>query len=212
MRFERKYRIEGMSQAALQQIIRLHPASFRSLYPDRQVNNIYLDTPQLTTFQQNVNGFNQRKKYRIRWYGNKLEQADFPQFEIKTKHNELGEKKNYELKSFERLDLSLAIQQIHQLHPEFSALQASLMNTYERSYLISFDGKFRLTIDRNLAYYSHKSQQPKVQAPILDPALILEIKYEQKDDSFLDPITQYLPFRQQKHSKYVQGVQLVFGF
>ena len=73
-------------------MIRLHPASFRTLYPPRQVNNIYFDTRDLLGFRQNIAGQNERRKYRVRWYGEEVKAVSKPRFEIKRKHNELGDK------------------------------------------------------------------------------------------------------------------------
>ena len=97
MRFERKYRIENQPVSVVQQMLRFHPAGFRKLFPDRQVNNIYYDTTELLTFHQNVYGQNERKKYRVRWYGSDLQQLTKPRLEIKSKHNELGAKKVIEM-------------------------------------------------------------------------------------------------------------------
>ena len=42
MRYERKYKIENLSLSLVEQSIRLHPAGFRKIFPDRQVNNIFI--------------------------------------------------------------------------------------------------------------------------------------------------------------------------
>ena len=62
LRYERKFRIEGLNWSALQQIIRQHPAAFCKAYPDRQVNNIYFDTPDFQAYHSNVNGAENRRK------------------------------------------------------------------------------------------------------------------------------------------------------
>ena len=69
MRYERKYRIENVDISLINQIVKMHPAGFRKAYPDRSVNNIYLDTPDFETYRANVAGVSERKKYRVRWYG-----------------------------------------------------------------------------------------------------------------------------------------------
>ena len=45
MRYERKYKIEGVSLGIILQSIAMHPAGLSKIYPDRQINNIYFDTP-----------------------------------------------------------------------------------------------------------------------------------------------------------------------
>lgn len=212
MRYERKFRIEHMNASALEQLLRMHPAAFYSLHPDRQINNIYLDTPQLTTWNDNIYGVNQRKKYRIRWYGQDLETVRSAKLELKIKHNELGRKESFDVPDFE-LDQALQIcADLPQLDPSFPHLQPSLINTYQRSYWQSFDGRFRVTIDRDMCFYPYSgtllSGSVDLLNPMRDPALILEIKYETADDPLVEQITQHLPFRQSRHSKYVTGVLL----
>jgi len=69
LRYERKYKLDLATPAFVKQVIKMHPASFRKIHPDRQVNNIYFDTIDLTTYKDNVIGIADRKKFRVRWYG-----------------------------------------------------------------------------------------------------------------------------------------------
>ena len=41
---------------------------FKKLYKTRIVNSIYFDTPNLDCLWDNINGFSNRYKYRVRWY------------------------------------------------------------------------------------------------------------------------------------------------
>jgi hypothetical protein len=212
MRYERKFRIVNMSVDALRQLLHLHPAAFQPLFPDRQINNVYLDTPQFATWNENIFGVNQRKKYRIRWYGEQLTTITKPKLELKIKHNELGRKESYILADFELQDVERICAELPHLDPRLPALKPSLINTYRRSYLRSFDGYFRITIDRDMRFYpfskAHLASEYPLPAPMHDPALILEVKYEVAHDHLVEQITQHLPFRQSRHSKYVMGVLL----
>ena len=49
--------------------LRLHPAGFADAYPLRLVNNVYLDTPDLTSLADHLDGAHERSKLRFRWYG-----------------------------------------------------------------------------------------------------------------------------------------------
>ena len=69
MRYERKYKIENVALDVIIQALKMHPAGLSKIYPDRQINNIYFDTPGLTTYKENVMGIANRDKYRVRWYG-----------------------------------------------------------------------------------------------------------------------------------------------
>ena len=48
--------------------IRLHPAGFVVAYPPRCVNSLYLDTPHLSSLNDNLGGVSYRRKLRLRWY------------------------------------------------------------------------------------------------------------------------------------------------
>ena len=104
-RYELKYHLTAYSVAHCTQVVLQHPASFQKAFPDRQVNNIYFDTPELTSFLNNVDGISERKKYRIRWYGEDFDQIDQPVLEQKIKENQLGSKVSVALPAAIDLDL-----------------------------------------------------------------------------------------------------------
>jgi len=199
MRYERKYQIAHLSKFAVEQTVRLHPAGFRKIFPNRQVNNIYFDTWDYQTCRQNIEGVNQRKKYRLRWYGNDLQQINNPRLETKIKHNELGRK---EVQALTRnVNKALAND-----NGQFSIFKPTLLNTYQRSYFGTSDGKFRITVDWDLQFYAPLHQSAFQQKSVIEKSVILELKYEETQDELANTILQYLPFRQTKSSKYVRGV------
>ena len=209
MRYERKFRIETAALPAVREVIRQHPAAFRPLHATRQINNIYFDSPDLATFRQNVNGQNERRKFRVRWYAPDPQAVpDEVRFEIKGKHNEWGQKTVFERPGFALDDLSPLVRTWQEACPADGPLLPVLLNSYRRAYFRSFCGRFRLTVDWDLRYHSLRAHPHFRRYLIQDPAVILEVKYEAEADTGIDLITQYLPFRQTKHSKYVQGVLL----
>lgn len=210
MRYERKYRIEGIAVPAIRQLLRLHPASFRTLHPDRRVNNIYFDTPSLSTFRQNAAGGGDRKKFRVRWYGPDLWDTREPRWEVKFKENELGGKHVRPISPFDLEDLRDLTAQVRALTAaqQTNLLLPALLNSYGRSYLISLDGRYRLTLDYDLRYHSLIRTPHFRRYHIQDAAVVLEIKYEAGNDADIARIMQHLPFRQSKHSKYVNGMQM----
>jgi SPX domain protein involved in polyphosphate accumulation len=208
MRFERKYRIEDLTLTEVRQLFLMHPVSFRTLHPDRQINNIYFDTPDLLTYRQNMAGVGYRKKYRVRWYGADPKQVRKPKFEIKIKQNELGKKETHKLEEFSLVNLTEVTREVNRLNPDGNLLKPVLLNSYERLYLISSDGKFRVTIDHRMHYHSMLHHPHFTRYYHGDPAIIVEVKYKADTDDLLNQITQYLPFRQTKHSKYITGVEL----
>ena len=207
MRYERKYRIEGVERQVILQVLRLHPAGLVPLYPDRQINNIYFDTPDLTTYKENVMGIANRDKFRVRWYGSDLEKVVRPTLEIKHRRNNVGNKTLYPLPAFDLNDLLPLTQLINRHSGTTAALFPTLQNSYKRAYFSTRDLRFRVTLDWDLAYASlracrrfrrHQYKEPHVH--------ILELKYHRSLEVEADRITQFLPFRSTKNSKYVTGV------
>ncbi len=212
MRYERKYRIEGLSPTLILQGLRMHPAGFRLLHPERQVNNVYFDTPGFSTYKDNVEGLAERRKYRVRWYGSETLNIEEPVLEIKFRNNEVGDKKNYQLEAFSFLEIKKLVTQVNNLCPETGkALRPTLFNSYQRLYLATPNKEFRITLDWNLRF-----------APMMPEAFIskhhfnenntciLELKYNESLDAAADRITQYLPYRRSKNSKYVSGIDLCY--
>jgi len=202
-RFERKYEVEHFTPTLVEQSIRLHPAGFHRLFPDRIVNNIYFDTPDFLTFYQNVAGVNERSKFRLRWYGRHYQNIEKSVFEVKMKHNDLGSKRLYKFGDFSWGKAPHLHKDLAQLSLEFAVLRPSLYNYYLRSYFGTSDGKFRITIDRNM-HFAMPSSRPSFH--LTNRRVVVEIKYKEIDDQATDFIFQHLPFRPTKSSKYVTGI------
>lgn len=95
------------------------------------------------------------------------------------------------------------------LHPEVK-LRPALLNTYLRSYLISADGRYRLTIDRAMRFHGFNARRQVQRQAVIDDALVMEIKYDfDADNDYSASIAQRFPFRLGKNSKYVNGILLV---
>ena len=212
MRFERKYRIEGLSREEILSAVQQHALSFRTLFPDRKVNNIYLDTQDLQFFQDNLSGTGDRKKYRIRWYGNDWRSGDLPVREIKIKHNELGAKDSLQLEEHLPLDDIQALQQYvdRNAFGGFRLLPV-LFNSYQRSYLTSYDQKFRVTIDWEMRFFGMEKGFFEPTPFMEDPAVIVEVKYDAVHDQDWKRFSEGFPFRVTKNSKYVNGMVLAGG-
>ncbi len=207
MRYERKYRVEDLGLAPARQAIRNHPASFRPLFPDRQVNNIYFDTPNLTAYHENVQGIAQRKKYRVRWYG--TGPIIQPRLEVKIKDNQLGDKQSTAVQNFDWRSLSTLQREVQQHAGNFAVLRPTLVNAYQRAYYATPNGRFRLTLDWNLRYFSLYTGRQFTRFNLRDESVVLELKYEAIHEADVDRIRQFLPFRQTKSSKYVTGMNLL---
>ena len=210
MRYERKYRIEGLPPAWVRQVLIGHPSGFRTLHPDRQVNNIYFDTADLSAFSENTAGVPARRKHRLRWYGSELGKLKRPTFEIKIKDRELGRKESQRFAALGWSELSALFQQIPALQEQ--PLLPVLVNGYQRSYLRSRDGRFRVTLDWDLKFAPFSWDHPPSAMHYLpDSAVIMELKYKMADDDRANEIFRHLPFRLTKNSKYVTGINLILG-
>ncbi len=54
LRYEIKFAVDLLDAASITASLMMHPASFKKAYDDRQVNNIYLDSPTFQCFHQNL--------------------------------------------------------------------------------------------------------------------------------------------------------------
>lgn len=207
-RYEIKYLIEPEQWFQLQQVINFHPSGFRTAFADRLVNNIYYDTPDFTTCNDNIAGISERRKFRLRWYGNAKQITD-PVFEIKIKNNALGRKENYKIKDWDEFGNISNHQIPFQL--ESQGLIPVLQNQYLRSYYVNLEQKFRLTVDRKIRYQkAYDRPMTDWDYSLEDDRIVVEIKFDAKDFALKDEITSFMPFRNSKHSKYVTGILMCY--
>ena len=219
-RYEKKFLIEDYSLAAIMQVIHLHSAMFRELYPPRYVNNIYLDSPLLTDYYSNLNGYASRGKVRVRWYNKLLREVKDAVLEFKIKDGEVGRKEQFPFPTFSTdrgLTEAAFRDRIHASDlPEtvkfrLHDLEFALMNRYKRWYFATPGERYRLTVDADLSFckltkfennFNHSNPERGVH--------ILELKYMTKDDPDVHRITSGLPFRITRSSKYIAGVDQVY--
>jgi hypothetical protein len=217
-RYERKYLIPEDHKKRLNALLSVHPAGFCQAYPPRRVNSIYFDDPACTNWVHSEEGFFDRKKIRIRWYGPLQGEITEPRLEIKSKQGHLGSKDVFGLPSFilgKILDVQEIVTLIRQAGiPEriqnmMRLYTPSLLNSYQRSYLLSADHHFRLTIDEDMTYFALTSKRMHLGNGLSDPdTAILELKYDQSMDQAAPAITNHWPYRQTRKSKYATGMNL----
>ncbi len=203
MRHEKKYRIQDASLLEVQQVLLTNPNSFGVAFPNRFINSIYFDSADLGSFHQNQDGVSERVKYRIRWYGEDLKVAKNPQLEIKIRNNEFGKKEIVALPDFKLDDLAILEAIAKKFIPQ--ELMPKVITRYERKYFVTQNQVLRATIDSGVSYYGFDGYKYKTN-PSWDEAIILELKCKKEEVAFLAEVCQYIPFRIQKNSKYVNGV------
>jgi len=215
-RYERKFVLSGMSRAEVLHRIKMHPAFFREIYHPRQINNIYLDTNGLQFFKDNQIGVAERKKVRVRWYGETFGKVKNPKLEYKLKSGLIGDKNTFNLLEL-NVTKHLIINQFNEylqkcdlpqpVAVDLQVLNPSLLNSYQRTYFQTADKKFRLTVDENLTYYRIHKPETHFQAKHIERgSIIIELKYAPENDLEAGRIMNLMPFRLDKSSKYVNGV------
>lgn len=215
-RKERKYAIPDVGINIVENLVRRHPVMFSKPFPPRYVNNIYFDTAEFKSYSDNIIGAMQRKKYRIRWYGDQFGLIEKPVLEIKIKEGLAGAKKYFPLapftldKGFSEKSIRLLIDQSEMplmIKETLRYFVPTLLNQYLRIYYLSADRKFRLTLDSKLTYTRIAKYQNHFMRRIIDNRkVIMELKYDIEYDTEFSRISNFFPFRMTKNSKYVDGI------
>lgn len=204
-RYERKYLIRNVDLPSF--LYEIYNNHFIEVFEERIINNLYYDDLDFNSLMDNIDGLSERRKYRIRWYGNTFDNSK-KQFEVKSKKEFLNTKKVFKLgkyaiknindlkRSSEKLNRCLLLND-QNLFFLFQKKSLTIFNSYERKYFLSRDKNIRITIDKNLKCYS-----PITKNVFKENKMIVEIKYD-KDYNFINNLN-YLKLN--KYSKYVKGV------
>jgi hypothetical protein len=221
LRFERKCLLAGLSLPEGLTLVRRHPALFREVYPPRFVNNLYFDTPGLRHFYDHVHGVSHRLKHRARWYGALKGSIARPAFEQKIKHGLVSRKVTAALPAFtfsgggaREVHAALATDQATppQVRAALRQLEPALVNRYFRHYFVSADGLIRLTLDADLRFFdaNDRAGSDSGLSPCHFP-LVLELKYDPVYAARAAAVSNALPYRLARCSKYVLGVECLRG-
>lgn len=222
-RFERKFTVpDAYTLREIEQITKNNSFLFREVFHERQVNNIYFDTVGYNDYFDNVLGVSNRKKIRIRWYGDTFGEIKKPVLEIKIKKGLVGDKWSYKLKPFV-LNNDFTNETIMEVFSHSNLplpilestkmVFPTLLNSYSRRYFLSANNKFRVTLDFNLVYHKIDKRFNNFSRKFeSDPNKIVELKYALEDDDQANRISTQFPFRLNKNSKYVNGVNTIKQF
>ena len=215
-RYERKFLINGLTTDKIVSIVNISSSIFKFSFKKRIINNIYFDDFNFTNYHENVEGSTNRLKIRIRWYGDLFAPIKNPKLEIKIKKGLLGSKKIVDINKLNlNDDLSTIFNPLEDsyIYNRFGLNSVSpvLLNSYSRSYYISNDKKFRITIDDKQSFYRIFKYNNHFSNKFYDDtSKILEIKYNDGFDDEVRRITNNFPFRMTKNSKYVNGINSVY--
>ncbi len=219
-RYERKFLVEGFDHHQAIALIKRHPYMFYQPYPPRYINNFYLDTVEMGNYFDNVGGAADRRKVRLRWYGELFGEIEKSTLEFKIKRGFVGTKRLYPFGGF-TLKEGYHSEKLRKL-AETSNLPEKvkivlltqdivLLNRYLRYYFASRDKRFRLTVDTNLKYYrvGHFNNQ-FIHSQSDHSNVIVELKYSKENDPEAQRVSGFFPFRVTKSSKYVMGIDRVY--
>ena len=220
-RYERKFVTDELSLHEVESIVRMHSALFVAIYCPRYVNNIYMDSIDFGCYADNRDGNQHRCKFRIRWYGELLGDASVPVLEVKMKDGLLGAKERYPLESLppnralgpvilRRLFDKAGMPEVRRML--LATMRPLLANRYRRRYFRSADGSYRITIDDELGYRSIDPLSGAPSAQVKEHGrVVIELKYGEGLDDGAASISNLLPFRLSRSSKYVRGVELIYS-
>ena len=204
-RYERKWELFDFNMNSI--FIKIYRSNFffKEIYKKRLVNSIYYDDNNLNSIIQNLDGLNEKVKYRIRWYGDS-DKIINPVFEVKSKVGFITHKKIYQIKNLKNLNFDYdGIINISSFLREYFKKKNIFPITsthYERYYFLSSNKLIRGTLDteiqcKNLKFHYDNKIKKKFRRKIF------EIKYHKNLDDYVKKnFNNFLP-RISKSSKYV---------
>jgi SPX domain protein involved in polyphosphate accumulation len=219
MRYERKFIIPYGKKNLLNYFLKIHPLHIKKLYDNRKINNIYFDNINFKFFKENLDGVSDRVKIRVRWYGKTFGEIKNSKLEFKIRENNLGKKILFDMDNFliqstkgiNKKTFNNKVQsEIIQTYLNLNYLKPKILNIYERSYFITQNQKFRITLDSFPDYYDLDKQTSHIRKlNHFQKYQILEIKYDEKNNKEFQFFMKYLPLRLDKNSKYVFGIHKI---
>lgn len=202
----------------------LYNSPFKKKYNNRSVNSLYYDTINLDFANDNISGQSNRIKIRTRWYAdnnkNFLDEfckSKYFRFEIKRKKNNYSDKiffpKQYteqknsviEQRTFLKKELNNELSKFSEL--SHLILKDTVFVGYNREYFEHiFLDNIRLTIDKDLSCLIC-SKIPNIKnTKIANNFIIVELKFNQKNENQVKNILKAFPFRQIRSSKYLYAI------
>ncbi len=198
-------------------ILRLCPA-LRPAYPPRYICNVYFDTPALQCYADNLGGFPERVKVRIRWYGELLASDDCT-LELKKRRNQFTWKTSCALGDLELQTWSW--DEVRQFLIEKSAPSfhryidticiPTLITRYRRQYYEAIDSNIRVTIDSDLVFVDQRNRSAPnfTFNPYRFNSPLLELKFPLAARTHALGIVKSLNLRRTRFSKYSVGMECV---
>tara|TARA_Y100000590_G_scaffold382603_1_gene452666 strand:+ start:715 stop:1410 length:696 start_codon:yes stop_codon:yes gene_type:complete len=182
---------------------------FQQVFSKRNVNSIYFDDLNLSSIIENLDGVMNKKKYRIRWYGDKKIISNCS-LEIKEKKGFVCRKlvKPIKLKNkifFNYDGINDLKKEILKLIDYKVNLTPVLSTHYVREYFLStLNNQIRATLDYNISSHSIIKNQNLIFKKNFGD-YIYEMKYQKKYENLVRNNVLNLANRYSKSSKYVNS-------
>ncbi|RPJ21774.1 MAG: polyphosphate polymerase domain-containing protein [Chloroflexi bacterium] len=216
-RYEIKMAYELGLLPELHSWIHSHPAGFGITYPPRQVNSVYMDTPDLNSLHDHLSGIPLRRKLRFRWYGEDLTKAQGTT-EVKNKSERVGWKITQSVDcefdlagmSWDEIMNGLRTNTTGLIYEMLCVARPVVLTVYFREYYVSGDGLVRLTLDTDLrAYDQLMSARPNIWFPQpLEQPVIVELKSDTENATSISDILSHFPIRANRYSKYMTNLSM----
>ena len=209
-RFERKWIFKSNNYLALINSLIRSNFFFNTQYPKRRVNSIYFDSSNYSSIRQNLDGVSNKKKIRVRWYGEENILIK-PLLEVKSKKSSETRKEIYKINELNDLkfpnlkNLEIIKNVINNKIKPKKIIYPVLSTHYDRQYFISSNGKIRATVDYNLKSIFLKNQSQLDIKKNFSFTCILELKYATKSDKYVRQNLKEITLRLSKNSKFVNS-------
>lgn len=210
-RYEIKFVLDNSSFANVMQWLYSNTTAFK-FYENRMVHSIYFDDVDFSSVKENLTGLPERKKLRLRWYGNQIDSIVV--FEVKTKNGRLGNKVSYPITSNSNI-VELTFEKILENCTKDLAAQdiiidkyivPTLLVNYEREYYETQD-KIRITIDHDIEFSDTQLHTTLNQNTLYSyPFKVMEIKFEPSMKDNVAQLIKPLNITPARHSKYLIGL------
>ena len=209
-RFERKWVFKSGNYLSLINSLIKSSLFFKTHYPKRRVNSIYFDTFDFSSIRQNLDGVSNKKKIRVRWYGEQDKILN-PVLEIKSKKGSETKKENYKINDLNNLkfpnlkNLEIIKEVVNLKAKCKNTIYPILTTNYDREYFLSDNGKIRATVDYNLKSIYLKNLSQIDITKNFSQVSILELKYSTKLDKYVRQNLKEMSLRLSKNSKFVNS-------
>jgi len=214
LRYEIKVAGQEASYHRLRMALETRPEAIRELYPERNVQSVYLDSHFGRALEENLAGISHREKLRFRWYGADTNGV-VGKLELKVRENMLGWKRTASVDQAMEVEGATRVDFVHQLRANLPAawkvrlagLEPVQWVSYRREYLTTADRAVRLTIDRDLRTWDQRwsrrlSRRAFEETPRSN-VLVLELKCAPDRVAVAERIVHRLPWPVGRCSKFV---------